>query len=196
MTIDEQLCTSLDQLSARYDTYVPQAVLVAVGPWVDAPAGSAASAVLSLEILHRDAVCQTPLADACVHVVSRDDDVRFVAPGVGAADNFVSCWHREHEPSPQSSGWAPASPGQTSRNHEVLLLGQTLPNAIADFPESGAGAGYLHYQPDRPTDGWTVRIGVLHPRGPQGLKGQAFEIAVAVRPYWSSTTAFQLVTAP
>jgi hypothetical protein len=194
MTIDQTLCAALSQANASYDDYVRQVVQVAVGPLVAPSPGSEATAVMRFEIIHTDAVCQTPLADACVHVVSRDDDIRFVAPEAGAADNYVSYWHRESDPTNEHSGWAVLAAAQKSRTHEVLLLGQTLPHEIAKVPDTGSGGGYLHHEIDRPTDGWTVSVGVHHPGGLGSLTGQPFSVAVLARPYWTSASTSQTVT--
>ena len=194
MTIDNTLCTAIEQGNASYHSYIGQAIHVAAGPLVDPLPDSEATAVLRLEIIHTDATCQTPLADACVHVASQDDDIRFVAQEAAAADNYVSVWHREAPPTADESGWTVLGAGQKSQTSEVLLLGQTLNSVIVIAPEHGSGAGYLQHETDRPTDGWTVSVGLYHPGGREQLSGQRFIVDVTSRPYQTSTTAPQMVT--
>ena len=192
MIIDQALCSALSQAELDHESYVQQAIRVDVGPLVSPLPGSAASGVIRFEIIHRDDVCQRVLADACVLVVSQDDDIRFVAPETAAADNYVSYWHLEAEPRAGQPGWAVLAPGQSSRTNQVRLLGQTLPAEVA--PEGGAG--YLHYQPARPDDGWTVSVGVYSPGGFEALAGQTFNVSVSARPDWNPSTAPQPVKLP
>jgi hypothetical protein len=175
--VDALTCATLAQASMAFKSYVPAAIVVA-GPFLETSPDPAASTILRFEIIHNDSICRIPLADACVHICAQHHAARFVATD---AYNYVSYWHRESRPTPANSGWAPLSIGQRSHSHEVLILGQTLPSAIA--PEGGAG--YLHYVPKRKGDGWSVRVG-LATDGTDPDTEMGFHVAVTARPAWNT----------
>lgn len=188
VTTDQTPCSDLDAADSAYGTYIPLAIEVTAGSFLDPLAESIASAVVRFEITHVEPVCQVQLADACVLVVARNADIRFVAPDPAGADNYVSYWHREPDPLTGAELWAPLSVGQASNTHRVRILGQTLPQQIA--PEGGAG--YLHFMPNR--DGWTVGVGLIHPDGIAALAGVVVDVVVAARPYRSPETAVMSLT--
>jgi hypothetical protein len=106
--------------------------------------------------------------------------------------NYVSYFHRESAPTPTDHGWRPLSDGETSHTPEVCVLGQTLPDEIG----VAAGAGYLHYMPDRPGDGWTIDVGVRHRDGVAALSDLALAVTVSARPDWTPRTTEQTVFIP
>lgn len=187
--IDPSDCTDLDQADSVYGAYLPQALDVPTAVLIASADATELPAVLQFEVVHRDGMCQKPLADACVMVASLDSAIRFIALPDGQAENGVSFWDRA--PAEDSANnWERLSPGQASRGPEVALLGQTLPSQISHTP----GAGYLRYRPEAPADGWTVRVGIAHPNGPQHLAEASFEVTVAARPYPTPMTGTFHVT--
>lgn len=168
-------CADLAAADHAYGCYVRAAIDVPTAVVFDAASGSSATHVLQLEIVHTDAVCQVPLADACVHVTA-EASYRFVAPAPGAGATGVSYWHR---PALGAMPWERLSPDQMSDGPEVMILGQTLPPQLSTSP----GAGYLHY-PANPPDGWTVRVGIAPAPGADApAPPMTFGVTVSARPY-------------
>ena len=95
MTIDQQLCGELTQARQRHQMYVNDAIRVGGAQRLEPWPGSSAQAVVRFEVIDGDSLCGQDLADACVFVDARDSGIRFVAPDVAAADNYVSYWHDE-----------------------------------------------------------------------------------------------------
>ena len=122
--------------------------------------------------------------DACVPQAIRVDVNPLVDPPAGSAASAII----------GSRSCTPTRCAAPPQTHEVILLGQTLPGQIVKRPDLGAGGGCLHHGPDRPSDGWTVGVGVVHPAGRQALIGQPFTVSVSARPFWSSSTGKQTVT--
>ncbi len=189
MTIDATLCTRLAMAAEDHGTYLQGAVAVGGAQAVEPLPDSKASVVMRFEVLHQDAMCGRDLADACVLIVADDPSTRFVAPENAAADNYVSYW-QEHEPQVLGTpSWDLMSGGQISRTGRVRILGQTLPAQIA----APGAAGYLHHDPNRPGDGWTVTVGVLVPAG---AALRTFQVSVSARPDWSRETAPMPISLP
>ena len=171
MAIDDNLCAVLSSAYASYQQYLEQAVIV-TGKLLPTHSGFGDSLVAQFEIIHDDPICRLALADSCVHIVSRDDDIRFVAMEA----NYVSYWQRLASPGPGSAAWDLLSGGQSTDTNEICIIGQTLRSCIS--PQ--IGAGYLHYVQDaRPGDGWTVNVGVAHPVGVDEFQ---FDVTVSTRP--------------
>ena len=189
MTIDVALCTRLAQAADDHGTFVQGAVAVGGAQALEPLPGSKASVVMRFEVLHQDARCGQDLADACVLIVADDPDTRFVAPDDAAADNYVSYWQERVPPTAGIPGWDLLSGGQVSRTGRVRILAQTLPAQIA-VP---GGAGYLHHDPHRPGDGWTVTVGVLVPAG---AASRTFQVSVSARPDWSRETGPMPISLP
>ena len=172
--IDESLCSALSLAQVNYTQYLRGAISVVGSLVKDDEAGG--PIIARFEILHVDESCRKELADACVHVVSvDDDDIRFVALGY----NYVSYWQPITSP---TAGWDLLAEGQATDTHEVCILGQTLRGDVS--PQ--IGAGYLHYVENfKPGDGWTVNVGLQHP---VGVAAFHFNVTVSARPDWTPRT--------
>ncbi|WP_426563316.1 hypothetical protein ACPPVT_19820 [Angustibacter sp. McL0619] len=188
----EATCTALQLAGSQFAVYPATAVEAVPDPTVDAPQGSQAQRIWRLEIIHTDGDCRVAMADTCVVITATDPGLRFVDPGSAARANYISYWAHPENPAPDDPPWEPMADGTRTPGPAVCIVAQTLPAEIG----VGAGAGYLHYLPDRPSDGWTVGVGAWHENGPDALTGAQLSVIVSARPDWSGSTAAVAVVAP
>ena len=89
-------CSVIKQARTDLGSYADGVIQMVIGPVLVPPAGSEASAILRLGVIHGDSICRVPLADACIFISVGDPAIRFVAPDVGY--NYVSYLGKSSEP--------------------------------------------------------------------------------------------------